>query len=117
MYIKYKEVGKFVDETKSGREMPTKERIAGYTDVTSTLEKLPLLEKQMFQAKEILDALQARTFDLHMVNNPAREWVKSFRTTPLIATSSKDEDLLAIKSITNSIEPTPQNEQQRRIRA
>ncbi|KAJ3861324.1 hypothetical protein EV359DRAFT_84438 [Lentinula novae-zelandiae] len=149
MYIKYKEAGKFVDETKSGREMPTKERIAGYTNVTSTLEKarwmrkyleairieragrglhmrrffalkgecddghkirLKLLEKQMVQAIEILDALQARAFDLYMVNNPALEWVKSFQTTTLIPTSS---DLLAIKSITNSIEPTPQNEQQR----
>ncbi|KAJ3920706.1 hypothetical protein F5877DRAFT_65505 [Lentinula edodes] len=141
MYIKYKEASKFVDETKSGREMPTKELIAGYTDVASILEKarwmrkyleairiertgrgrfcakgdfsknesgddghktrLKLLEKQMVQAIEILN---------HTVNNPAREWAKSFQTTPLIPTSS---DLLAIKSITNSIEPTPQNEQQR----
>ncbi|KAJ4466963.1 hypothetical protein C8R41DRAFT_925929 [Lentinula lateritia] len=45
-----------------------------------------------------------------MVNNPAREWVKNFQTRPLIPTSS---DLLAIKSITNTIEPTAQNEQQR----
>ncbi|KAJ3851104.1 hypothetical protein EV368DRAFT_74789 [Lentinula lateritia] len=149
MYIKYKEAGKFVDETKSGREMPTKERITGYTDVASTLEearwmrqyleaiqiertgrglhmrrffakgddghkiRLKLLEKRMVQAIEILDALQARAFDLYMLSNPAREWVKSFQTTPLIPTSSENEDLLAIKSITKSIEPTPQNEQQR----
>ncbi|KAJ3891010.1 hypothetical protein GG344DRAFT_65805 [Lentinula edodes] len=71
--------------------------------------RLKLLEKQMVQAIEILNAVQVRAFDLYMVNNPAREWVKSFRTTPLIPTSSKDEDLLAIKSITNSIEPTGTN--------
>ncbi|KAJ3924362.1 MAG: hypothetical protein NXY57DRAFT_970074 [Lentinula lateritia] len=64
----------------------------------------------MVQAIEILNAVQVRALDPHTVNNPAREWAKSFQTTPLIPTSS---DLLAIKSITNSIEPTPQNEQQR----
>ncbi|KAJ3934254.1 MAG: hypothetical protein NXY57DRAFT_1111682 [Lentinula lateritia] len=121
MYIKYKEAGKFVDETKSGREMPTKERIAGYTNVTSTLEKARWMRKYLeairieragrglhmrrFFAKgecddghkirlKLLEKQMLEAFDLDVVNNPALEWVRSFQTTTLIPTSS---ELLAIK--------------------
>lgn len=33
----------------------------------------------MISAVEILDALQAKAFNLHMANNPAREFAKDFQ--------------------------------------
>lgn len=39
LYTKYKAAAKIVDDTKKGREIPTKGRIQEYTDLGSTLKK------------------------------------------------------------------------------
>jgi hypothetical protein len=41
--------------------------------------RLKLLAKQMVIAVEILDAVQAQAFNLHIAKHPASEWVKEFQ--------------------------------------
>lgn len=40
---------------------------------------MKLLAKEMVSAVEILDAVQARAFNLHIAKHPAKEWVKEFQ--------------------------------------
>ncbi|KAE9403025.1 hypothetical protein BT96DRAFT_917811 [Gymnopus androsaceus JB14] len=151
LYAKYKAAGKVVDETKAGMEMPSKEHIAQYSNLHSTLEKarrirkyleairvekagrdmhqkrffakaddghkirLKVLEKQMSAAVEILDAVQARAFDLHMADDPAREWVKNFQAAPL---STNDEEFFsAINSLESETDPQRDIMKQQRVAA
>jgi hypothetical protein len=52
--------------------------------------RLKLLAKQMIIAVEILDAVQAQAFNLHIAKHPASEWVKEFQ-----ANSSSNSSELA----------------------
>jgi hypothetical protein len=45
MYKKYKDAAKLVDEVAKGGEIPTKEQIAQYTDVSVVLEKARFLRR------------------------------------------------------------------------
>ncbi|KAF9066127.1 hypothetical protein BDP27DRAFT_1330993 [Rhodocollybia butyracea] len=78
--------------------------------------RLIILEKRMVKAVEILDALQARAFDLHMVNNPAREWVKDFQKSPLDSDGDKDDLLTSTDMMLKSFED-PKSEAMKQQRA
>lgn len=45
---------------------------------------MKLLAKQMVSAVEILDAVQARAFDLYIAKHPAKEWVKEFQANTVL---------------------------------
>ncbi|KAJ4469543.1 hypothetical protein J3R30DRAFT_1566854 [Lentinula aciculospora] len=79
--------------------------------------RLKVLEKQMVQAVETLDAIQARAYDLHMANDPAREWVKSFQTAPLSPAGDEEKDFFSNNSILSTIESDPQNDELKQHRA
>ncbi|KAJ7447833.1 hypothetical protein FB451DRAFT_1188122 [Mycena latifolia] len=45
--------------------------------------RVKVLAKQMAEAVEIRDALEARALRLHLDDHPAKDWVKEFQGTPL----------------------------------
>jgi hypothetical protein len=50
-----------------------------------------LLAKKMIAAVEILDAVQARAFDLHIADSPARDWVKEFQASKLTDDTGQEQ--------------------------
>ena len=58
---------------------------------------MKLLAKKMVSAVEILDAIQARAFDLHIAKHPAKEWVKEFQANR--ASDTKDPMPLAEEAV------------------
>ncbi|KAJ7146628.1 hypothetical protein C8R44DRAFT_757905 [Mycena epipterygia] len=87
MTKRYKDAQKFVDETLGGSLIPMKAEVLAYTSVPLILEKARLLKKcppkQMTEAVEIRDALEARALELYKGEHPAKDWIEEFQTTPL----------------------------------
>jgi hypothetical protein len=62
----------------------------------------------MSKAVEILDALQARAWELHIVDDPAQRWVKDFQATSTIRLERGVDSILAPRSeakTANVVEP------------
>ncbi|KAJ7575599.1 hypothetical protein C8J56DRAFT_1171996 [Mycena floridula] len=99
MTKKYKTAQRFVDETLAGSTIPSKEEVAGYTDIHEILEKGHLMKRYIraireertgreihhrrFFSRDIRDCLEARALALHLQSHPAKDWVHDFQSEPI----------------------------------
>lgn len=54
--------------------------------------RLKVLAREMTSATEILDAVQARAFDIYAANHPAYEWIKEFQDSSGDTHSTSSDD-------------------------
>lgn len=60
---------------------------------------MKVLEKQMIEAVEALDALQERAFTLRVTDDPAKEWIDEFQSSDVLG--DEHRDLLSTANIIN----------------
>jgi hypothetical protein len=66
-------------------------------------QRMKILEKQMVEAVEILDALQSRAFHLRVADDPAHKWIRDFQTTGFFSDNGKD--MLSTKNVIEAAQP------------
>lgn len=66
-----------------------------------------LLAKRMVEAVEILDALQARAYQLKTQDNDDHKWVKEFQASALPVHNMVDADLFSAQNIVNAAQSHP----------
>jgi hypothetical protein len=61
--------------------------------------RMKVLEKQMIEAVEALDALQERAFTLRVADDPAKQWINEFQSSDVLG--DENRDLLSTANIMN----------------
>ena len=69
--------------------------------------QMKVLEKQMVEAVEALDALQERAFTLRVADDPAKEWIDEFQSSDVLGDEHKD--LLSTANIINRAQVFPRS--------